>query len=116
MTRDDFMAKARGTTKQILESKENGIMNLVQQAWAEGKRNAEVETLKQAVVEAFTNRTATVDKSCEVGYEEKIPDNEDDCVLLYKGQKIRCKMGMISVGMSVVYPEMHKRKFEVYEV
>ena len=35
MTRDEFMTKARGTARQILEGKENGIMNLVQQAWAE---------------------------------------------------------------------------------
>lgn len=45
MTRDEFMREARKTAGRILESKENGIMNLVQQAWAEGKRNAEIETL-----------------------------------------------------------------------
>ena len=45
MTRDEFMQEARKTAGKILESKENGIMNLVQQAWAEGKRNAEIETL-----------------------------------------------------------------------
>lgn len=40
MTREEFMQKARLTAHKILESKENGIMNLVQQAWAEGKRSA----------------------------------------------------------------------------
>lgn len=41
MTRDEFMQEARKTAGRILESKENGIMNLVQRAWAEGKRNAD---------------------------------------------------------------------------
>lgn len=31
-------------------------MNLVQQAWAEGKRNAEVETLRAAIEEALDKR------------------------------------------------------------
>ena len=70
MTRDEFMVKARETARHILEGKENGIMNIVQQAWAEGKRNAEVETLKEAVVEAFCNGCATVDESHNVGYKE----------------------------------------------
>lgn len=53
MTRDEFMREARKTAGKILESKENGIMNLVQQAWAEGKRNAEVETLSELINEAL---------------------------------------------------------------
>jgi hypothetical protein len=40
MNRDDFMKEARVTAQGILQGKENGIMNLVQRAWAEGKRNA----------------------------------------------------------------------------
>lgn len=70
MEREKFMQEARRTVNQILAGKENGIMNLVQQAWAEGKRNAEVETLKQAVVEAFCNGSATIDESHNVGYVE----------------------------------------------
>lgn len=53
MTRDEFMREARETAGRILESKENGIMNLVQQAWAEGKRNAEIETLSGLINEAL---------------------------------------------------------------
>lgn len=113
MTREEFMKDARLSAHKILESKENGIMNLVQQAWAEGKRNAEVETLKQAVAEAFTK--GTVDRSCEVGYEDNIPNNDEDCMLLYKGQKIKCKMGMIEYSDNAV-PLRSVRKFEVYEV
>lgn len=54
MTRDEFMQEARKTAGRILESKENGIMNLIQQAWAEGKRNAEIETLSRLINEALT--------------------------------------------------------------
>lgn len=56
MEREKFMQEARLTAHRILESKENGIMNLVQQAWAEGKRNAEVETLRAAIDEALDRR------------------------------------------------------------
>lgn len=56
MTRDEFMVEARKTTGKILESKENGIMNLVQQAWAEGKRNAEVEFLREVLEETLNKR------------------------------------------------------------
>lgn len=53
MTREEFMQEARMAVRRILESKENAIMNLVQQAWAEGKRNAEVETITELVKQAF---------------------------------------------------------------
>lgn len=56
MEREKFMQEARLTAHRILEGKENGIMNLVQQAWAEGKRNAEVETLREAIEEALDRR------------------------------------------------------------
>lgn len=56
MNRDDFMKEARVTARDILQGKENGIMNLVQRAWAEGKRNAEVETLRAAIDEALDRR------------------------------------------------------------
>lgn len=60
MTREEFMQEARLTAKKILAGKENGIMNLVQQAWAEGKRNAEVETLRAAIDEALDKREPKV--------------------------------------------------------
>ena len=56
MEREKFMQEARLTAHRILEVKENGIMNLVQRAWAEGKRNAEVETLRAAIDEALDRR------------------------------------------------------------
>lgn len=56
MEREKFIQEARKTVHQILASKENGIMNVVHQAWAEGKRNAEVETLRAAIDEALDRR------------------------------------------------------------
>lgn len=56
MEREKFMQEARRIVYQILEGNENGIMNLVQQTWAEGKRNAEVETLRAAIDEALDGR------------------------------------------------------------
>lgn len=53
MEREKFMQDAREISHKILEGKENSIMNLVQQAWAEGKRNAEVETLRSAMDEVI---------------------------------------------------------------
>ncbi len=56
MEREKFMQEARRIAHLILAGMENGIMNLVQQAWAEGKRNAEVETLRAAIDETLDRR------------------------------------------------------------
>lgn len=53
MTRDEFMAYARNKIDEGLKIKTNRLMNLVEQAWAEGKRNAEVDTAVQVIKEAF---------------------------------------------------------------
>lgn len=66
MEREKFMQEARLTAHRILEGKENGIMNLVQQAWAEGKRNAEVETLRAAIEEALNERDHKQEQTCAV--------------------------------------------------
>lgn len=42
MTRDEFMAHAKEEIDRAFDGKRNRMMNLVEQAWAEGKRNAEV--------------------------------------------------------------------------
>ena len=42
MTRDEFMQHAEHEIAQALDGQKNRLMNLVQQAWAEGKRNAEI--------------------------------------------------------------------------
>lgn len=68
MEREKFMQEARLTAHRILEGKENGIMNLVQQAWAEGKRNAEVETLRAAIDEALDRREPKAEPKEDVVY------------------------------------------------
>ena len=68
MNREDFMKEARLAAHKILEGKENGIMNLVQQAWAEGKRNAEVETLRAAIDEALDKREPKVEPAEDAVY------------------------------------------------
>ena len=53
MTRDEFMEQAKQEIENALRKQRNIIMNLVQQAWVEGKHNAEVETLSEAIKDAF---------------------------------------------------------------
>ena len=66
MNREDFMLQTQATVTKIFESKTNGIMNLVRQAWAEGKRNAEVETLRAAIEEALGERDHKQEQTCVV--------------------------------------------------
>lgn len=95
MERDKFMMEARLTARRILEGKENGIMNLVQQAWAEGKRNAEVETLRAAIDEALDRRepkTEPTDNApkitwgeflCDIGLIHDCTESEDVVLRLF---------------------------------
>ena len=48
MTRDEFMKHAEQEIEQAFRGQRNRMMNLVEQAWAEGKRNAEVEVFTAA--------------------------------------------------------------------
>lgn len=48
MTRDEFMKHAEQEIDQAFRGQKNRMMNLVEQAWAEGKRNAEVDIFKEA--------------------------------------------------------------------
>lgn len=102
MDRDKFMQEARLTAHRILEGKENGIMNLVQQAWAEGKRNAEVETLKEAIEAALNNRQAVT------------TDNSFYCTVNYMGETIKCYIA--AVEEPNIYLMKSKRKFTLIEV
>ena len=81
MNREEFMQEARETAHRILEGKENGIMNLVQQAWAEGKRNAEVEAItefaKQAFCQVKQNCMVTVETSDKwISVKDRLPDED----------------------------------------
>ena len=48
MTRDEFMKHAEQEIEHAFRGQKNRMMNLVEQAWAEGKRNAEVDVFKEA--------------------------------------------------------------------
>lgn len=48
MTRDEFMKHAEQEIEQAFRGQKNRMMNLVEQAWAEGKRNAEVDAFTAA--------------------------------------------------------------------
>ena len=50
MTRDEFMEEAQKEIDQVLLTHKNRLMNLVMKAWAEGKKNAEMDR-----VDSFCN-------------------------------------------------------------
>ena len=115
MTRDEFLEHAGHEIDAALGNRKNRMLNLVEQAWAEGKRNAEVDTLKEAVLQAFTKGVATIDKPCEVTKEAHIQHDDDDCVLIFRGKEYKCKLGQTCV-LQDEYGMVTKRKFEIYEV
>lgn len=49
MTREEFMKLAEQEIDKAFQGQRNRMMNLVQQAWAEGKRNAETEQVAEIV-------------------------------------------------------------------
>ena len=53
MTRDEFMKHARDEIERAFLGQRNRMMNLVEQAWAEGKKNAEVSGIEDIVKEAI---------------------------------------------------------------
>lgn len=48
MTRDEFMKHAEQEIDAVFRGQKNRMMNLVEHAWAEGKRNAEVAVFEEA--------------------------------------------------------------------
>ena len=47
MTRDEFMKHAQEEVDAAFRGQRNRMMNLVEQAWAEGKKNAETERVTE---------------------------------------------------------------------
>ena len=74
MTRDEFMKHAEQEIEQAFRGQRNRMMNLVEQAWAEGKRNAEIDCFTEAgkELEEYFKRelkppsVITTDKSLDV--------------------------------------------------
>lgn len=55
MTRDEFMSYAEIEIDRTLNSHKNRLMDLVYRAWAEGKRNAEIDKMTEMMRKAFEN-------------------------------------------------------------
>lgn len=112
MTRDEFLEHAGREVDSAFGNRKNRMMNLVEQAWAEGKRNAEVDTLKEAIEAALASKTAGESVKFE---RPDMPHGMNDCILLYDGKEYRCKMGMVTSTPvhGMIEP---KHKFEIYEV
>ena len=53
MTREEFMKHAEAEIDQAFRGHKNRMMNLVEQAWAEGKRNAEADAVISVVKDAL---------------------------------------------------------------
>lgn len=47
MTREEFMKLAEQEIDKAFQGQRNRMMNLVEQAWAEGKRNAEMDRVDE---------------------------------------------------------------------
>jgi len=105
MEREKFMQEARMIAHRILEGKENGIMNLVQRAWAEGKRNAEVETLRAAIDEALDRREPTTIEDVDRQKEPDYPAWRDWLRDLYGNPN----MTMTDILESPIDPEIARR-------
>ena len=62
MTRDEFIEYAGNEIDVVFGNRKNRMMNIVQQAWAEGKRNAAIDLLKDTMEQlysAYQNRHET---------------------------------------------------------
>lgn len=53
MTRDEFMQHAGIEIDAAFNGRKNRMMNLVEQAWAEGKKNAEIDAAKELIESAL---------------------------------------------------------------
>ena len=62
MAREDFMRYAEMEIDNCLVHQKNRIMNVVQKAWAEGKRNAEIEGITEIVKAALEQTRGGTDE------------------------------------------------------
>ena len=83
MTREEFLKHAEAEIEQAFSGQRNRMMNLVQQAWAEGKRNAEVNDVASVVKEAIEKwqKDDMHDKPYKspLAYTDGVPDACKNC-------------------------------------
>lgn len=53
LPRDQFMLKASHQISEIMSGQKNRIMNIVEEAWAQGKANAETDSIRLLVADAL---------------------------------------------------------------
>lgn len=58
MTREEYMSYAKSEIDSALTTTKNRLMNVVERAWAEGKKNAETDGVMEIVKEAIAKATA----------------------------------------------------------
>ena len=56
MTRDEFMRLAKDEVDIVVGHYRNRLMNLIERAWAEGKKAAEIEGISEIVKAALEQR------------------------------------------------------------
>lgn len=90
MTREEFMEIAENEIDQIMVTYKNRMMNLVQRAWAEGKRHAETEELESVVREVLDNVYGKKNETHQHDVEEKeAPPHLDKDGCVYWDQLIK---------------------------
>lgn len=105
MTRDEFMKQAKETSYRILESKSNGIMNLVAQAWAEGKRNAELDAISEIVKQVIERVQVSHPATPEwISVEDRLPEKNGQ-YLCWFGKNVFC------IGASICSFVLDKNAF-----
>lgn len=72
MTRDEFMEHARKEIDLAFSSPKNRVMNLVEKAWKEGKRNAEIDGVMGVLNEAIERHMKGTEKPAEKPDDEVI--------------------------------------------
>ena len=78
MTRAEFMDYAEREIEAIIIQQKNRLMNLVARAWAEGKRNAEIDALTATVKAALEQMEKKEQQSVDER-EESVDEREDPC-------------------------------------
>ena len=62
MTREEFIRRAQGEVNVATNAYRNRMWNLIEQAWAEGKRNAEKEAVTKIVESAIRDAIARLEE------------------------------------------------------
>lgn len=70
MTREEFMTYAEKEINGILVTQKNRIMNIVERAWAEGKRNASITSINEAIQKLEETLVSTFHKDISSAIEE----------------------------------------------